>query len=127
MGVRRHIVSLTSAADGSGTGYTPKISGTIRAIHYIKDGGANPYANGVDFAITAETTGEGIWTESDVNASKACYPRAGTHSTVGVASLYAAAGTAVNDAIRLGNDRVKIVLAQAGNAKVGAFHIVVED
>jgi hypothetical protein len=45
-----------------------------------------------------------------------------------VAALYAAGGSAVNDLIRLGSgDRVKIVLAQGGNAKVGAFHIVVED
>lgn len=126
MGIRRHVVSVTTAADGSATAYSPSLirGGKIAAIHYIK----TDYADGVDFTITSEGTGETIWTESNVNATDYCYPRAPTHSNAGVAALYAAAGTAVQDLIRLGSgDRVKIVLAQGGNAKVGAFHIVVED
>ncbi len=51
----------------------------------------------------------------------------GWDSNVGVAALYASGGTAVNDRIALGRDRVKIAIAQGGNAKSGAFHIVVAD
>ena len=123
MATRRFVVSVTTAADGSATAYSPYLSGKVAAIHYIK----TDYADGVDFTITAEATGETIWTEANVNAAKVCSPRIATHSNAGVASLYAAGGTAVNDMIRLGRDRVKIVLAQGGNAKAGAFHIVVED
>lgn len=126
MASRRFLVNVTTDGSGAATVYTPFLSGRITAIHYIKDG-TTPFTNGVDFAITAEATAEGIWTESDVNASKSCYPRAGTHSNVGVAALYAASGTAVNDLIRLSRDRVKFVLAQGGAAKLGAFHVVVED
>lgn len=123
MAVRRFVVSVTTAADGTATAYTPYLSGKITAIHYIKTN----YADGVDFTITAEATGETIWTESNVNASKVCMPRGATHSNAGVAALYASGGTAVNDLIRVSRDRVKIVLAEGGNAKTGTFHVVVED
>lgn len=123
MTTRRHVVSVTTASDGSATAYSPYVSGKLCAIHYVK----TDFADGVDFTITAEGTGETLWTESDVNTAKVCRPRGATHSTAGVASLYASAGTAVNDAIRLGRDRVKIVIASGGNAKTGAFHIVIEE
>lgn len=123
MTTRRFVVNVTTASDGSATYYTPYLSGRITAIHYIK----TDFADGVDFTITGEATGETIWTESDVNAAKVCRPRAATHSTAGVASLYASGGTAVNDLVRLSRDRVKIVIASGGNTKTGAFHVVVED
>lgn len=123
--MRRYKVTVTTAADGSATAYSPRISGKVHAITYEKPG-ANSYADGVDFTITAETTGEGLWTELNVNATATRYPRAPTHTQAGVASLFAAGGTAVQDKVALGNDRVKIVLAAGGNAKVGAFHILVD-
>ncbi len=121
--IRRFIVDVTTAADGSATVYSPYLSGYIHEIHYIK----TDFADGVDFTITAEATGETIWTQSDVNAAAVKAPRQATHSNVGVAALYASGGTAVNDRIALGRDRVKIVIAQGGNAKVGQFQIVVAD
>jgi hypothetical protein len=126
MAVRRFALTVTTAADGTATAYTPYVSGKIAAIHYVKPGSGN-YTDGVDFTITAETTGETIWTESNVNASKACYPRAPTFSNAGVAALYAAGGAAVNDLIRISRDRVKIVLASGGDTKAGTFYVIVED
>lgn len=123
MALRRHVVPVTTAADGSATVYSPYLSGYVHEIHYIK----TDFTDGVDFTITAEATGETIWTESNVNLAAVKAPRQATHSNAGVASLYAAGGTAVNDRIALGRDRVKIVIAAGGNAKVGAFHIVVDD
>lgn len=123
--MRRYKVTVTTAADGTVVGYSPKISGALHAIHYVKPG-ANSFADGVDFTITAEATGENIWTESNVNASAIRYPRAPTHTQAGAAALYAASGTAVQDRIALGGDRVKIAIAQGGNAKAGTFHILVD-
>lgn len=123
--MRRYKVSVTTAADGTATAYSPRLSGKVHQIEYVKDG-ANAYANGVDFTITGEATGVGLWTESDVNASAVRAPRQSTHSQVGAALLYAAGGANVGDKIGLASDRVKIVLAQGGNAKTGAFHILVE-
>lgn len=120
--------SVTAVSDGSqaGTFYTPYLSGYIESIQYVK-AGSGSYTDGVDFTITAEATGENIWTESNVNASKVVRPRAATHDTAGVASVYASGGTAVNDRIALGRDRVKIVLAQAGATKTGTFVVTVDD
>jgi hypothetical protein len=123
MTIRRFHVDITTAADGSATAYSPFLSGYISAIHYVK----TDFADGVDFTITAEATGETLWTESNVNAAAIKAPRQATHSNAGVAALYAAGGTAVNDMIALGRDRVKIVIAAGGNAKIGEFIIVVDD
>ena len=120
---RRFVVSVTTASDGSATAYTPFLSGRITQISYLK----TDFSDGVDFTITAEATGQTLWTESDVNAAKHCMPRGPTHSTAGVAALYASGGVAVNDLIRLSRDRVKIVIGSGGSVKSGAFHVVVED
>lgn len=121
MNAQRLVVPVTTIADGSATAYSPVVSGRIETIRYVK----TDFDNGVDFTITAEATGETLWTQVNVNASVTVAPRQPTHDTAGVASLYAAGGVAVNDGIVLANDRVKIVIAQGGNVKSGAFHIVV--
>ena len=120
--MRRYVVTVTTASDGTATAYSPRgVNGVIQQIEYVK----TDFANGVDFTITGEATGVNLWTESDVNASAVRAPRQPTHSQAGVASLYASGGTAVQAPIGLSNDRVKIVIAQGGNAKVGTFHILV--
>lgn len=122
MAVRRFVVPVTVDALGDATAYSPPIYGRLISISYVK----TDYANGVDFVITTETTGETLWSESNVNAAATRYPRAATHSTAGVAALYAGGGTAVNGRIGIGGDRVKIVVAQGGVSKSGAFHITVQ-
>ena len=118
----RHVVAVTTAADGSATAYSPVITGKLSQIRYVK----TDFTDGVDFTITAEATGETLWTELDVNASVTVAPRQATHSTAGVAALYAAAGAAVNEKIALAKDRVKIVIAAGGAVKTGTFHIIME-
>lgn len=119
--IQRLVVPVTTIADGSATAYSPVVSGRIETIRYVK----TDFDDGVDFTITAEATGETIWSQVDVNASATVAPRQPTHSTAGVAALYAAVGQAVNDGVVVANDRVKIVIAQGGNVKSGTFHIVV--
>lgn len=123
--MRRMKVTLTTAADGSVVGYTPRCSGQVQQIEYVKDG-SNGYANGVDFTITGEATGINLWTEANVDASAVRAPRLATHTQVGAASLYASGGTAVQDRIALSRDRVKIAIASGGNGKVGTFHVLVD-
>ena len=119
--MRRYKVPITTAADGSAIAYSPFLSGEIHSIQYVK----TDFANGVDFTVTSEKTGENIWAESDVNATASRYPRAATHNQSGAAALYAAGGTPVQARIGLAGDRVKIVVAQGGNAKTGTIHILV--
>lgn len=121
--IRKFQVDITTAADGSATAYSPYLSGYLHQIQYVK----TDFADGVDFTITAEATGETLWTESNVNAAVIKAPRQATHSTAGVAALYAAGGTAVNDRIALSRDRVKIAIASGGDTKTGSFTILVDD
>lgn len=122
---RKFTVIATSDGSQVGTHYTRYLSGYIGSVQYVKDA-TTPYTDGVDFTITAEATGENIWTDTNINASEVVRPRAATHTTAGVAAEYVS-GAAVNDRIALGRDRVKIVLAQAGATKTGTFVITVAD
>lgn len=123
MAIRRLVVHVTTAGNGTATAYSPYFSGRLTAIHYVK----TDFANGVDFAITKDVAGDTLWAEDNVNATKHCYPRAANHSTAGAALVYVAAGTAVMDLIRMSQDRAKIAIVQGGGATTGVFHFVVED
>lgn len=120
--IERHAVAVTTIADGSATAYSPVVTGKISQIRYVK----TDFTDGVDFTITAEATGETIWTDTNINASETVAPRQPTHDTAGAAALYAAAGSAVLDKISLANDRVKIVIAAGGSTKTGTFHIILD-
>lgn len=112
--------SVTITTDGSG-GAEVFIEGGywfIEEIKYVK----TDFATGVDFTITGEDSGTNIWTQADVNASVTVRPRAATHSTAGVAALYAGSGTAVNDKILIVNERIKIVISQGGATKTGVIN-----
>lgn len=122
MTVRRFVVPITVDASGDAEEYTPAIYGHLVSFRYVKD----DFADGVDFIVTTETTGETLWSEESVNASATRYPRAATHSTAGAASLYAALGEAVNGKIAIGGDRIKIVVADGGNATSGTLHVLVD-
>lgn len=117
---RRHAVSVTTAADGSATAYTPTtVNGRICSIQYVK----TDFDNGVDFTITLETTGQQLWVDTNVNASETVCPRQPTHDSAGAASLFAAGGEPAEDFIYAADERVKIIIASGGNAKVGTFYI----
>jgi hypothetical protein len=123
--MKRYAVQVVTAADGSATAYTPRgVRGQLHSVVYVPDG-VIPYTNTVDVTITAEATGETLLTRANVAAGFNAYPRAGTQAADGTAALFAAAGTAVQDKFALANDRIKIVLAQGGNAKSGTFHFLV--
>jgi hypothetical protein len=119
--MRRLTVEITTASDGSATEYSSRVSGEVHSIVYEK----TDFADGVDFTVTTEKTAETVWAETNVNAATSRYPRTPTHSTAGVAALYAAAGTGVLARPALANDRIKVVVAQGGNAKSGKLHILI--
>lgn len=126
MKVERFSVSVTTAADGSATAYSPTITGAISSIAYVK-AASNSYTDGVDFAITVESTGQGLWTQNDINASTTRAPRQPTHEQDGTDRFYQGSQTehTIPDLICLASDRVKIVLAQGGDTKSGTFIITV--
>lgn len=123
--MRRVKVTVTTDGSGNATAYTPRVAGKIHSVIYVPDGSI-PYTNTVDMTITAEATGESIVSRTNVAAGFATYPRVGTAAADGTAALFAAGGTAVQDKLAIANDRIKIVLAQGGAAKAGAFHFLID-
>lgn len=118
MHVQTYAVDVLTDVDGAAIAYSSPVNGMLSQIRYVKDS----FDNGVDFTITLENTGETLWAELDVNASATRAPRQPTHSTAGVASLYAGSGLAVNDLIAV-SGRIKFTIAAGGSAKAGRFHI----
>ena len=117
---RKETVSITTDASGDSTDYTTVITGRIEALVYTK----TDFTNGVDFTITTEDTGQTVWTEADVDASSTVYPRAATHDTAGVASLYASAGEPVETKVPVANERIEIVIANGGATKTGKIEVI---
>jgi len=118
--VVKSIITATTTAGGAATVYSETLNGRILAILY--DGGLDATA---DLTITTEKTLQGVWTETDVtNSATFRAPRLATHDTVGAASLYAATFE-VLDYIWLAEERLKIVVAQGGNAETGVFTLLV--
>ena len=113
--VEDHTVPVTTDSGGNATAFSPVVTGRIQQIIYTKD----DFANGVDFTITLEDTGQNLWTESNVNASKTVNPRTAADLESGSASVLTEVG------IFAAAERVKFAIAQGGNTLSGSFQIVV--
>jgi hypothetical protein len=122
MTVRRFVIPITVDENGDAEDYSPVLSGKLVSIRYIKDDFAG---DDLAFVITSEETGATLWSEEDVTASTTRHPRGATQNAAGAAALYANAGQAVNTKIALSQDRVKFVIAGAGDETSGAFHLTI--
>jgi hypothetical protein len=117
MGLRSERILVTTDSDGDATSYTDQITGKLLNVHYTK----TDYASGVDFAITVDDTGQGIWTQANQNATASKAPLQPMHDNVG------AADTDQMDHIYLLNHKIKIVIDEGGDTKVGTFDFIYED
>lgn len=116
MPMRRYSVTAVTAADGSATAYSSKVRGKIASISYVK----TDYTDGVDFTITSEDTGASLWTDTNINVAETVHPVVAANlAGTGAASTLTEVRVAVVG-------RVKIVIAQGGNTKTGAFIIMVD-
>ena len=116
MFAQRLTVAVTTDGAGAATSYSTALTGQIKAIVYVK----TDFANGVDFAITLEATGETLWTGTNVDASATVYPvTAATVASTGAASVL------LQVPIVAANDRVKIIISSGGATKTGTFYVVV--
>lgn len=108
------------SAGGAATVKTPgPINGELKAIYYVADPNI-PFVNAA-FLITGATTGKQLLSVSAQGASNSWAPRQATHNSDGSASLYAAAGKAVNDRFALADESIQIAVSGAGNATQGQF------
>lgn len=117
-------IAITTAADGSFTGYSNVVNGRVLEVRLVVPG-SNGLEATVDVTITNEVTGAQILALTDQNGSGTWAPRQATHSTAGAAALHAAGGTAVNDYCVVAESRLKVVVAQGGNAKTGTLYVTV--
>ncbi len=117
-------IAILTAADGSFTGYTNVVNGRVLEVRLVVPGSGGLEAT-LDVTITNEVTGAQILALTDHNGSGTWAPRQATHSTAGAAALYAAGGAAVLDKITVAESRIKVVVAQGGNAKAGTLYITV--
>ena len=125
MYLERHEVTIAVDASGDGTGYTPVVSGFVRAIRYVPDGTV-PYDTGADVTVTGDVSGIPILTVTNTGTvALSLYPRAATAGVTNTAALYAAGGTAILDLIPVSSERIKIVVAQGGTSKTGKFHVYI--
>lgn len=130
---RRYATTVTADSSGNATAYIPEaqgelLSGTLRSIRYDRGSTSTMFSTGADFTITVEASGQGVWSGTNVGGVSATKsPGIAVHSTAGTALTY---GTTVATGVQvcpiaLGSDRLKIVIAQGGNAKSGTFHAVI--
>lgn len=125
MYVERHVVSVTTDASGDFTGYTPVVKGEVLQVRYIPDG-TSPLDTGADLDITCEQSGVVVANHDNIGTSAFTKAyRQASHGVDGTAALYAAGGAAVNAPIVAASERLKLVIANGGNAKSGVFHIYV--
>jgi len=122
--MKRLSVTMTTDSSGDATSYVGDgvLHGNIHAIRYVKD----DFADGVDVAITGNTSGIAILSVTNMNATATYFPRYATCDETGVASLYAGSGEPVEDRIPIANELIKIVVSSGGDKKSGTFHIWVE-
>lgn len=117
----QHSITITTITGGTATAYLLKLNGKLLSIRYAK----TDYANGVDFTITAEDTAENLWVDTNINASETVRPRIALQNNAGSDITYD--GTRkVYEPYNLVDERIKIVIAQGGDAKVGTFHILID-
>lgn len=121
MYIESHTVTLTTDASGDCTAYSSNVTGRILAIRY-KPGTLD---TGADLTITADATGAAIITLTNAGTSNVSYyPRVQVHGPTGAALTYDGTRT-INEPPFVSNERIKIVVAQGGNALTGTITFLV--
>ena len=114
-----HKVTATITTDSSGdaTVYLgSKLRGRVHAIKYTK----GSLDAGTDIVVTGETTGVAILTDSPGN-NEWFYPRAFPNQVTD-----GAAGTVPSEDVHVLNERIKVVVAQGGNAGTGSIEAYID-
>ena len=119
MRLTRVSVPVLTDAEGDATAYTPALNGMIRSVRYIKpsSGGLD---GGTDIDIVTDKGAVVVWDKDNLDASAVIYPMVPAHDNTGalVAGSYAP--------IPVCDERIKITVANGGNAGAGTFVFLVE-
>ena len=116
-------VAVVTDADGAFTGYSPNVTGRVLGIRVTVPGSGGIEATS-DITITAEDTGEAILTLTNQNGSGSFYPRSQVHGITGTGLTMDGTRLLV-EPLTLVNDRIKVVVAQGGNAKAATIRFII--
>lgn len=114
-------VSVAVVTDESGDAvfYTPALNGVVRSVRYIKptSGGLD---NNSDIDIVTDRGAVVVWDKDNLAASAVIYPMVQAQDNAGadVAGSYAP--------IPVCDERIKITVANGGNAGAGTFEFLIE-
>lgn len=111
--------TLTTTAGGAASATVAINPGNnfVRRVEYVK----TDFADGVDITI-ADAVGTNVMTLTDQNAAGSWCPMQPTHSTAGVASLYAGSGEPVEALIPVYGS-LTITVASGGSTKTGVVKV----
>jgi hypothetical protein len=119
MRLTRVSVPVITNAEGAATVYTPALNGMIRSARYIKpsSGGLD---NNSDIDIVTDKGAVVVWDKDNLAASTVIYPMVQAQDNKGadVAGSYAP--------IPVCDERIKITVANGGNALAGTFEFLIE-
>ena len=117
----RHVVAVTTATDGTGTAYSPVVSGRVMTVRYLR----GTLATTAAITISAEATGEALC--SEVFATDATrYPRVPTHTGSGGVVLFGSTVSyGVLEPMVVAEDRLKVVVGSGGDSMSGTIHFVI--
>ena len=119
MRLTRVSVAVVTDESGDAVVYTPALNGIIRSVQYIKpaEGGLD---NDSDIDIVTDKGAVVVWDKDNLAASAVIYPMVPAQDNKGadVAGSYAP--------IPVCDERIKITVANGGNAGAGTFEFLIE-
>jgi len=112
-------VAVVTDADGNATAYTPALNGMVRSVRYIKPATGGLDA-GTDIDIVTDKGAVVVWDKDNLAASAVIYPMVPAQDNKGadVAGSYAP--------IPVCDERIKITVANGGDAGAGTFEFLIE-
>ena len=119
MRLTRVSVAVVTDAEGAATVYTPALNGVVRSVRYIKptSGGLD---NNSDIDIVTDRGAVVVWDKDNLDASKVIYPMVQAQDNTGADVVGSYAPIPVCD------ERIKITVANGGNAGAGTFEFLIE-
>ena len=119
MHLTRVSVPVLTNAEGAATVYTPALNGMIRSVRYVKPDSGGLDA-GSDIDIVTDKGAVVVWDKDNLAASTVIYPMVQAQDNTGtdVSGSYAP--------IPVCDERIKITVANGGNAGAGTFEFLIE-
>ena len=119
MRLTRVSVPVVTSALGAAVVYTPALNGMIRSVRYVKPDSGGLDA-GSDIDIVTDKGAVVVWDKDNLDASAVIYPMVPAHDNTGalVAGSYAP--------IPVCDERIKITVANGGDAGAGTFEFLIE-